>query len=128
MVGLGACPLVADAASDIETLSQGWSAAEQEAFWFGNQGLRLLSYDLFLNLEQVDSADLFRAPANIERLGYIPGASQRNPDGLPIGFVKDVDPDTAAAATGFTCAACHTSTIKVGERTLLIDGGRLSQT
>ena len=125
MVGLGACPLMADAASGIETLSQGWSAAEQEAFWFGNQGSRLLSYDLFLNLEQADSADLFRAPANIERLGYIPwGASQRNPDGLPIGFVKDVDPDTAAAATGFTCAACHTSTIKVGERTLLIDGGQ----
>ena len=38
--------------------------------------------------------------------------------------MKDVDPDTAAAATGFTCAACHTSTIKVGERTLLIDGGQ----
>ena len=60
----------------------------------------------------------------IALLGYIPWvASQRNPDGLPIGFVKDIDPATGAAAMGFTCAACHTSTIKVGERTLLIDGG-----
>ena len=109
--------------TDIHRVSQGWSAAEQEAFWFGNQGSQLLSYDIFVNLEQADSDELFRAPANIERFGYIPWpASPRNPDALPIGFVKDEDPGTGKAWMGFTCAACHTNLVNYGGRTLLIDG------
>ena len=127
-VGAGCQPSDATAATPyvgpaIGTLSQGWSPEEQEAFWFGNQGSQLLSYDIFLNLEQADSDELFRAPANIERFGYIPWpASEKNPDGLPIGFVKDADRGTGKAWMGFTCAACHTSLVEHDGRTLLIDG------
>lgn len=109
--------------TDILPLSQGWNVAEQEAFWFGNQGSQLVPYDLFVNLEQADGDELFRAPANIERFGYIPWpVSGKNPDGLPIGFVKDVDPGTGKAWMGFTCAACHTNLVSYGGSTLLIDG------
>ncbi len=111
-----------------------------------SQGSQLMPYSWFLALEQPDSNKLFRDSANIKRLGYIPQDNTPgiNPDGLPIGFVKDDNSEEflsrAVYASGYspgsqdlyseyrewlglTCAACHTSEIIYKSRTLRIDGG-----
>src|SRR5690606_20882768 len=44
-----------------------------------------------------------------------------NPDGLPVGFVKDTY--QGRDYMGFTCAACHTSQINHDGKAIRIDGG-----
>src|SRR5688572_17191262 len=84
------------AAHEIVYLKQGWSNDERIQFYFTTQGSQLIPYDWFLALEQVDSDELFRTDDHMERLRFIPHAkdNQRNPDALPIGFVKDDNPRT----------------------------------
>ena len=129
--------------SNIVALDQGWNKDEELDFYNTSQGSQLMPYSWFLALEQAGNGDLFRDNKNINYLGYIPQASApgRNPDGLPIGFVKDVIQEdflaSALTATrlsssarghqkewlGLTCAACHTSEINYGDKTLRINGG-----
>ena len=129
--------------SSVVTLDQGWSKNEELDFYNTSQGSQLLPYSWFLALEQAGNRDLFRDNKNISYLGFIPQAPlpRRNPDGLPIGFVKDVITEdflaSALTATrlsssaqgnqmewlGLTCAACHTSEINYGDKTLRINGG-----
>lgn len=127
-------------------LDQGWSDDERDRFYYTTQGSQLIPYHWFLALEQADGAELFRADENIRRLGFLPAheSSDRNPDQLPIGFVKDDNPETVTYAIkesflgrgfrptdyprtnawmGLTCAACHTSELRVGQKTFRIDGG-----
>ena len=110
--------IVSANAPDILTLAQNWSDAE--ASWFYNmpQGSKLIPYVWFLHLEQPDSEVPFLDPDHIRGLGYLPRApeSDGNPDGLPIGFVKD------GADLGLSCAACHTSQINYRGKGWLIDG------
>ncbi len=111
------------------TVDQGWESKQQQAFWFTGQGSNIIPYSWFLNLEQANSAKLFRSPDNIDSYRYLPqGESDMNPDGLPIGFTKD---DTLASRLykkiskkwlGLTCAACHTGQLEYGGRKVLIDG------
>lgn len=128
------------------TLGQGWSNDERLDFYNTSQGSQLIPYSWFLALEQSGNEILFRDADNIERLGFIsqPPIAGRNPQGLPIGFVKDdnIDPflvkkmsvarlpaDAGALQSeyqewlGLTCAACHTSEIQLDEHVLRIDGG-----
>jgi hypothetical protein len=60
-------------------------------FYNTSQGSQLIPYSWFLALEQANSNHLFRDNKNMKYFGYIPQDSipGRNPDGLPIGFVKD---------------------------------------
>lgn len=109
----------------VVSLDQGWDEATQLGFWFTSQGARLLPYAWFLALEQADGTGLFRADANIERLGYLParpGAGGINPDGLPVGFARAAA-EGGQAWVGLTCAACHTAQINLGGLGLRIDGG-----
>jgi hypothetical protein len=101
-----------------------WTRDEQEAFWFTNQGSQILSYDIFLNLEQASSEELFRSAVKVESFGYIPqpAGGGRNPCGLPIGFTRDLDPVTGREWLGFTCAACHTNVVTHEGRSFLVDG------
>ena len=100
-------------------LDQNWTKKDRENFYFLNQGSRLLPYDYFLYLEQVDSTDLFRSDENMRRFGFLPiSASRMNPDRLPIGFVRDGD------AVGPTCSTCHTQLIKYQGKSVHIDGGQ----
>jgi hypothetical protein len=130
--------------ADQAFLDQGWNQEERQQFYYTNQGSQLIPYYWFLNLEQAKSEELLRSDANMTRLRFIPqAASDRNPDGLPIGFVKDEDPDTVLAAykksfmgkdfkeehypretawMGFTCAACHTGSIEKDGTTIRVDG------
>lgn len=106
-------------------LDQGWTPAESADFYNRTQGSRLLPYPWFLALEQATSDKPFRDAANVIRLGYLPQqANTCNPDGLPVGFVKD--PKAHADRTdwlGLTCAACHTTEIHHGTTAIRIDGG-----
>lgn len=111
---------VADAAR-WRFLDQHWDAATRERFWFTSQGSRLIPYRWFLALEQADELKTFRSDAHMEALRFIPAPrTARNPDALPVGFVKDEgDGDWA----GLTCAACHTAQIDYKGTSLIIDGG-----
>ena len=72
-------------------LDQGWTAADRMWFYNTSQGSRLIPYQWFLALEQPAAAGLFKDPAYIAQFGYLtPLDVQENPDGLPIGFVRDV--------------------------------------
>lgn len=104
------------------SLDQNWSPAEREEFWFTSQGSRLIPYDWFMALEAADGTP-FRNNSNLAGYGYLPaGASHRNPDALPVGFVRDTDDASGASFLGFTCAACHTNRIRAGTREILVDG------
>ncbi|HWC97773.1 MAG TPA: di-heme-cytochrome C peroxidase [Candidatus Sulfopaludibacter sp.] len=111
-------------------LKQGWNADQSQRFWFTSQGSRLMQYSWFVNLEVADPASqtLIRDRSNIDRYGYIwAPASAVNPDGLPVGFVKDVELPTEAHPGqehfGFTCAACHTGSLNIGGQRVIVEGG-----
>jgi hypothetical protein len=115
---------VEGAIGNVRNLSQGWSQEEQQLFYFTTQGSQMLPYDWFLALEQPGSTNLFRSDENMERLRWLLSRPTHfNPDGLPVGFVKDVDDETKRSYLGLTCAACHTAQIKYREMNLRIDGG-----
>src|SRR5262249_49636319 len=83
-------------------------------------------YTWFLALEQPGSDTPFRDPAHIARLGFLPQRPNAcNPDGLPVGFVKDPRRDDEKVDWfGFTCAACHTTQVHYNGTAYRIDGGR----
>ena len=113
---------VPDAPDRTVNLEQGWSEAQQQMFWFTSQGSQVVPYDWFLALEQEKSEELIRSNANLDGLRFmVEKPSPANPDGLPVGFAKDMDPETGAWM-GFTCAACHTNQIDTPKASLRIDG------
>jgi mono/diheme cytochrome c family protein len=104
-------------------LDQAWSRADRTMFYTTSQGSQLMPYDWFMALERPDSDTLFRADS-LTRFGYLPNPDRtNNPDGLPVGFVKDIDQDDGRQWIGMNCSACHTNQIKFAGRTLQIDGG-----
>jgi hypothetical protein len=111
--------VIVPAGTELRTFAQNWTS--DEANWFYNvpQGSKLLPYAWFLHLEQPDvDGKLLRDSAHIQSLGYLPrDPGSGNPDGLPVGFVKDDD------HLGLTCAACHTGLMTYKGRSWLIDGG-----
>lgn len=111
-----------DSFTDIKYLEQGWTPAD--SLWFYNitQGSDMMPYDFFLALEQIDKSEPFRSNENMNRYRYLPQkATSSNPDGLPVGFVKDTY--KGKDYIGVTCAACHTSQINYEGKGIRIDGG-----
>lgn len=103
-------------------LEQGWDNADSLWFYNTTQGSNLLPYDLFMALEQSDSTELFRDNALIDKYRYLPQKPTFfNPDGLPVGFVKDTY--QGKSYIGYTCAACHTGQINYQGQAIRIDGG-----
>lgn len=105
----------------IAYLDQGWSPADSLWFYNTTQGSDLLPYDVFLALEQPDGS-LLRANENMNnRYRYlVRHPTMGNPDGLPIGFVKNTY--KGQDYLGFTCAACHTGQINYKGHAIRIDG------
>ena len=111
-------------AGDVIYLDQGWDHKTRQQLSFTSFGSRLVPYDWFLALEQANSANLFRDNANLNALGFITtSADEYNPDGLPVGLVRDVD-SKHGDYLGLTCAACHTGQVSVAGRRIRIDGGQ----
>jgi mono/diheme cytochrome c family protein len=113
-------------------LDQNWSDAEREQFHFTPQGTRLLPVSWFRALEQPCFSPfrcgMFADAAYLSRFGFIPSpASEKNPDGLPIGFAVDndfVDPfdNRAEPVVGLTCAACHTGELYYQDYAVRVEG------
>lgn len=111
-----------DSATRVVYPEQNWSGADSLWFYNVSQGSNLIPYDIFLHLEIAGGELLFRSDANMNRLRYLPQKSSvSNPDGLPVGWVKD--DHQGQQYIGFTCAACHTSQINYKETAIRIDGG-----
>lgn len=103
-------------------LEQGWDAADSLWFYNTTQGSGLLPYDFFLVLEQADATTLLRDPQQMDAFRYLPQKPTFfNPDGLPVGFVKDSY--QGMDYVGYTCAACHTSQVNYQGKAIRIDGG-----
>lgn len=110
-----------DKVSRIVYLDQGWDATDSLWFYNTTQGSNLVPYDVFLHLEQPGSRVLFRDNANLNRYRYLPQAPHwDNPDGLPVGFVKDSY--RGQDYVGLTCAACHTAQLHYKGEGIRIDG------
>lgn len=106
----------------VKYLDQGWKASESLWFYNTTQGSNMLPYDFFMALEQKGKTESFRANENINRYRYLPQkATYSNPDGLPIGFVKDTF--RGKDYIGLTCAACHTGQVNYKGTAIRIDGG-----
>ncbi len=101
-------------------LDQGWSDEARQWYYNTTQGSQIMRYDWFMALEDPQTKQPF--VKSITRYGYAAGtASSWNPDLLPVGFVKDTDPDKTTWF-GMTCAACHTGDVTVNGKTMRIDG------
>ena len=130
---------VADSTNGAVNLTQGWTQATQQEFYYTSQGSLILPYKWYLHLEQAANSTLFRSDENISRYGYIPSLPSKdtvfnkgwNPDGLSVGFVKtkinkemyEQQGVKAKEWMGLTCAACHTTEIKYQDITMRVDGG-----
>lgn len=111
-------------AAGVTYLDQGWSDADRRFFYHTTQGTRLIPWAWFQALEQPHRAAPFTASDYVERYRFLPDPDPRgNPDRLPVGFAKDVDPETRETYLGFTCATCHTGQITHRGVTLRVDGG-----
>ena len=105
-------------------LNQGWDDEKRAKFYQTTQGSRMLPYDWFLKLEQANRREKLSSPANIRKMGFlVDGRSKTNPDGLPVGFAKDVDL-VKGNSVGLTCAACHTGQLEHHGKKVRIDGGQ----
>ncbi|MEE8124184.1 MAG: di-heme-cytochrome C peroxidase [Nitrospirales bacterium] len=105
-------------------MDQGFDEETRQTFYHAPQGTRLLPYSWFLALEQAKNNNRFRDDENLRQLGIIPDRNTlKNPDQLPVGFVKSFDSTDDQAWVGLTCAACHTTEISFNNKTIRIDGG-----
>ncbi len=105
-------------------LDQGWGTEERQAFYHTSQGSRVLPYRWFMALEQASllSRQPFLSDDTVRQYRLISDHNlTHNPDGLPVGFVKDVSLDGEFISV--TCAACHTGQINFNGAQLRIDGG-----
>ncbi|MGH8548621.1 MAG: di-heme-cytochrome C peroxidase [Methylococcales bacterium] len=106
-------------------VDQGWNHETRMEWWYTSQGTWIIPYEWFLALERTEGEELFSSQENLEqRLRYIgwPADPKWNPDGLPIGFVKDKDRD-GTSYFGVTCAACHTGKVEYTGKSFLTEGG-----
>lgn len=133
-VSLGAIGCATDAGEETSTLGgssgsvrfldQGWDSATRAAFYQTTQGSRMLPYTWFLHLEQQNNRYKLRDAKNMRKMGFlVDGTSAANPDGLPVGFARDVDA-ARGDSLGLTCAACHTGQIRYNNVEIRIDGGQ----
>ena len=114
--------LFGDVANRIVYIDQGWDATDSLWFYNTTQGSTLLPYEVFLHLEQPISEALFRDNANMDRYRYLTQKPHwDNPDGLPVGFVKDSY--QGKDYVGVTCAACHTAQLNYEGVGIRVDGG-----
>ena len=111
----------------IETipLEQGWGDELRQLYYFTPQGSLLIPLPWLMALERADGPGRFADPDHLAAFGWIYDAGARqdlNPAGLPIGFAIDPAPRPEGRWAGFTCAACHSSEIDLGNVRVRVDG------
>jgi mono/diheme cytochrome c family protein len=126
--------LPSEPSADPIFVNQGWGAAlEAEArqtFYYTPQGagVKDMRYSWFANLEMPIGRQRFADPAVLRRYGFIVDRpTDRNPDGLPVGFSKHFDRELNEEMLDITCAACHTGQLNITRQghtsVVRIDGG-----
>ncbi|MCS5642353.1 MAG: cytochrome c [Dehalococcoidia bacterium] len=119
----GYSPLVQ---ADVTFLEQGITEEERAFLNHANQGTRFMPYRWFINIENAEGENLLGAKSMRKYKYIIDDKSSTNPDGLPVGFTKDVD-ESGMEWAGFSCSSCHTGQIEYKGRNLRIDGGPAMQ-
>lgn len=119
----GAFPVQPDSFGDyvenVVYLDQGWTPQDSLRFYTTTQGSRFIPYRWFLALEQPNGRLPFRSTAFVRQFRFLPETSSRpNPEGLPVGFVRDGRSDWL----GFTCSACHTNQVNYKGTGIRVDG------
>ena len=119
--------------TEVKLLWQNWTEEQRHSYYHTAQGSALLPYAWFLALEQprftLFGAPPFKENSYLQGFGFIPdSAYEQNPDGLPVGFVRDdrfTDPYTGQRSVmfGLTCAACHTGELFYGGKAIRIEAG-----
>ncbi len=136
-----------DQPADTVAGPQGWTKAEQFAWYTRSQGSRLIPQKWLDALEQPSNAKAFLDPAYVDTFRYLPGPVNGwtgvKPDWptdplLPLGFVVDIQSDTNLRETklrwmagqtdqepwvGMNCSACHTTSMTYKGKTFTFDGG-----
>lgn len=113
---------------------QGWGPSldsePRQTYYYTPQGagVKDMRYSWFANLEMPIGRQRFADPEVLQRYGFIVDRpTDRNPDGLPVGFSKHFDRELNEEMLDITCAACHTGQLnltKNGRTTAVrIDGG-----
>jgi hypothetical protein len=111
-------------APDVMANYQGLQPDDWQAFLHVDQGSALMPYDLFISLETADSDDLFIGQRNMAELRFLSSPkSERNPDGLPVGFSRTEHAWKGEYYAGMTCMACHSGLITHDGDALYILGG-----
>ncbi|HEY8942403.1 MAG TPA: di-heme-cytochrome C peroxidase [Cellvibrio sp.] len=105
-------------------LAQGWDHKTRQKLSYTSFGSRFIPYTWFIALEQPETRELFRDNRHMASLGFITAqADEYNPDGLPVGLVRDSDKKNGDYI-GLTCAACHTGQVSIQGKRIRIDGGQ----
>ena len=121
------CSQQPTAKEKVVLLDQGWSKDDRFRYYYTTQGSAVMPYDLFLNLEDASSPELFRSDKITAGYGLIPepADAKYNPDGLPIGFTKTkvAEGRWKGEWVGLTCAACHNAQLQYKGSKIRIDGG-----
>lgn len=128
---------VSATASDPPT-PQGWTKAEQRAWYEATQGSRLMPLSWFMALEQPGGGGLLSDQEYLTRtFGYLPSRADRKPL-LPVGFAVDDNDDSQLGYSrlrwyagqksterwvGLNCSACHTAELTHNGQRVRIDGG-----
>ena len=119
---------------DIVFLDQGWEQGYRQKFYFTPQGSRIMPLAVALALEGPDTEEMIFGDNGlaVTQFGYLPYPSTKgldrknadgpNPLGLPIGFTIDTNRQ-GEDMLGMTCAACHTTNLKIGDALVRVDGG-----
>lgn len=109
-------------------LKQNWTPDDRAEFYWVSQGSALISYDIYLALEDSLSKQLLNSPQASKLYGLVMAAPNKkaNPDRLPIGVTRtDIkDGPYKGVYMGIGCAACHTGEIQSKGKTIIIDGGK----
>lgn len=108
--------------ADVTFMAQGITEEERAFLNHANQGTRFMPYRWFINIETAEGENLLGAKYLTKYKFIGDEKSSTNPDGLPVGFTKDVD-ESGMEWAGFSCSACHTAQIEYQGANLRIDGG-----
>ena len=116
-----ACAALTAQAGPVFYAAQGpdWGRSEREAFYFTDQGSRIMPLAWMRALKAPDGAGFLAD--GLARYGYIQGENGPAAD-IPVGFT--LAPTKASGdMIGMTCAACHTRQIEIEGASWRLDGG-----
>jgi hypothetical protein len=116
------------AADPIRHPAQNWSHELTQRFYHTPEGTFLMPYRWADGLAKAYDQGTFAEV--VREFGVLPNSAvtDLNPDGLPVGFVRDARNWSAPGSSnepwlGITCAMCHTGELRANGHTIRVPGG-----